>query len=123
MACERKTCWRLMEKLKKAFPRLPVCLCADSLYVCEELIRKEFWYLTDLPGTRKNEADLIERGRMRWKIENEGFNAQKKHGYSLEHLYSRNYQVVKKHYYLIQIGHMTGQFMEAWEELFRNEKD
>ncbi|GFI61789.1 hypothetical protein IMSAG049_00958 [Clostridiales bacterium] len=33
--CERKACWRLMEKLKKAFPRLPVCLCADSLYACE----------------------------------------------------------------------------------------
>ncbi len=33
--CERKACWRLMERLKKAFPKLPVCLCADSLYVCE----------------------------------------------------------------------------------------
>ena len=33
--CERKACWRLMEKLKKAFPRLPICLCVDSLYACE----------------------------------------------------------------------------------------
>lgn len=33
--CERKACRRLMEKLKKAFPRLPVCLCGDSLYACE----------------------------------------------------------------------------------------
>lgn len=33
--CERKACWRLMEKLKKAFPRLPICLCGDSLYACE----------------------------------------------------------------------------------------
>ena len=47
-----------------------------------KLLRKEFWYLTDLPVTRKNVDALIERGRMRWKIENEGFNAQKKHGYS-----------------------------------------
>ena len=62
--------------------------------------------MTDLPVTRKNVADLTERGRMRWRIENEGFNAQKKHGYYLEHLYSRNYQALKNHYYLIQIGHM-----------------
>ena len=87
-----------------------------------KLLRKEFWYLTDLPVTRKNVDDLIERGRMRWKIENEGFNAQKKHGYSLEHLYSRNYQAVKNHYYLIQIGHMIGQFMEVWEGIWKKVK-
>ncbi len=61
----------------------------------EEIIQKEFWFVTDLPVTRKNVADLTERGRMRWRIENEGFNAQKKHGYYLEHLYSRNYQALK----------------------------
>lgn len=31
--------------------------------------RKEFWFLTNLPVTRKNVIDLLERGRMRWKIE------------------------------------------------------
>ena len=44
--CERKACWRLMEKVKKAFPRLPVCLCGDSLYACEgffERCRKKNW--------------------------------------------------------------------------------
>lgn len=56
---------------------------------------------------------------MRWKIENEGFNAQKQHGYSLGHLYSENYQALKNHYYLIQIGHMIGQFMEAWERIWK----
>ena len=206
--CERKACWRLMEKLKKAFPRLPICLCGDSLYACEgfferckeknwkyilrykegsiptigmeyrelkgieqnyqerkretgkewydyvreidykgykvnvaeygeyqeqickkgkkkgseEIIQKEFWFVTDLPVTRKNVADLTERGRMRWRIENEGFNAQKKHGYYLEHLYSRNYQALKNHYYLIQIGHMIGQFLEAWERIWKKVK-
>ena len=37
--CERKACWRLMEKLKKAFPRLLVCLCGDSLYACAGFLR------------------------------------------------------------------------------------
>ncbi len=59
---------------------------------------------------------------MRWKIENEGFNAQKRHGYGLEHLYSRKYQEVKNHYYLIQIGHMIGQFIDAWERIWKKVK-
>lgn len=33
--CERKACMRLMEKLKKEFPMLPIYLCGDSLYACE----------------------------------------------------------------------------------------
>ena len=84
--------------------------------------RKEFWFLTDFPVTRKNVTDLIERGRMRWKIENEGFNAQKKQGYSLEHLYSKNYQALKNHYYLLQIGHMISQCMEMWEKIWKKVK-
>lgn len=203
--CEWKACQRLMDKLKKAFPKLPVCICADSLYVCEgflkkcseknwhyilrykegsipsifaeykklkeleknyqekpcengmestdyvtdidykgykinlaeykenketeykkgkkkgevKIIRKSFLFITDLPVNRKNVTKLIEQGRMRWKIENEGFKAQKKQGYNIEHRYSHNYQALKNHYYLIQIGHMIGQFMEAWKQLWR----
>ena len=55
---------------------------------------------------------------MRWKIENEGFNTQKKQGYYLEHQYSKDYQAMKNHYYLTQIGHMVAQVMEAWEKLW-----
>ena len=40
-----------------------------------------FWFTTDLPVSRKNVGALVQRGRMRWKIENEGFNTQKKQGY------------------------------------------
>ena len=59
---------------------------------------------------------------MRWKIENEGFNTQKRQGYNLEHQYSRNYQALKNHYYLIQIGHMIGQLMECWEKIWKRVK-
>ena len=55
---------------------------------------------------------------MRWKIENEGFNTQKNQGYYLEHLFSKDYQGIKNHYYLIQIGHMISQILEAWEKLW-----
>lgn len=32
--CERKAAIRLMEKLKKESPMLPICMCGDSLYAC-----------------------------------------------------------------------------------------
>lgn len=67
---------------------------------------------------KKNVVELIERGRMRWKIENEGFNTQKRKGYNLEHQFSKDYQGIKTHYYLIQIGHMISQIMEVWEKLW-----
>ena len=63
---------------------------------------------------------MIQRGRWRWKIENEGFNTQKKQGYYLEHRYSKDYQAMKNHYYLIQIGHMISQIIEAWKALWKN---
>jgi len=34
-------------------------------------------------------------GGKRWKIENEGFNIQKNHGYNLHHLYSKDTKAMK----------------------------
>ncbi len=85
-------------------------------------VRRKFWYITDLAVRKKNIAELVRRGRMRWKIENEGFNTQKRQGYHLEHLYSKKYQGVKNHYFLTQIGHMVSQVMEAWEWLWKRNR-
>lgn len=202
--CERKACWRLLKKLKKEFPHLRICLCADSLYACERFfqecqekkwkyilrfkegsipfvageyrslkkqeknyrekalkdgmawydyvegidyngykvnlveygenreteyqkgkkkgqhrtMKKEFVFLTNLPVSPKNVEAVVYQGRMRWKIENEGFNTQKRQGYHLEHQYSKDYQAQKCHYYLIQVGHMISQILEAWGEIW-----
>ena len=75
-----------------------------------------FVFITDLPVSQCNCESLIDDGRRRWKIENEGFNAQKNHGFGLTHLFSHNDNAMKNHYLLIQIGHMIAQFME--EALF-----
>lgn len=77
-----------------------------------------FYFLTDLPVTKKSVKELVAAGRRRWAIENKRFNTQKKHGYNLEHRYSHNYQAWKNHYYLIQIGHMISQIIEAWGQLW-----
>jgi len=51
-------------------------------------------------------------------LENEGFNMQKRNGYYLEHLFSKKYQGIKNHYYLIQIGHMISEILESWAQLW-----
>jgi hypothetical protein len=50
-------------------------------------------------------------GRMRWKIENEGFFVQKRCGYELEHAYCSHPWVVKSFYFLIQLAHLINQLM------------
>ena len=183
--CELKAFYRLANKLKARFPRLPMCLCMDSLYAADpvfSLCKKNNWayiirfkdgsiksvseefhalkemeasqswtrteesitlqykyvlgvpykthtlnvvechqsdkahpfvFITELPITRRNCEQFVVHGRNRWKIENEGFNTQKNHGYNLEHMFSKNYTAMKNHYYLIQIGHMISQLLEA----------
>ncbi len=50
-------------------------------------------------------------GRLRWKIENEGFDIQKNHGYALEHAYATNEWAVKNFYFLLQVAHAINQLM------------
>jgi hypothetical protein len=42
-------------------------------------------WITSLPVSKQNVAEIAACGRARWKIENEGFNVMKNHGYELEH--------------------------------------
>ena len=72
----------------------------------------EFVYMTDLPITERNIVNTVCVGRMRWKIENEGFNVQKNGTFDIGHLYSRNQVAIKVHYLLIQIAHAIRQLLE-----------
>ena len=206
--CELKAFYRLAERLKAEFPRLPICLSLDSLFaggptmsICEEnnwkfmivhkdgdipFIHKEFESLlpltpenhfTFLTGPQgkthqeyrwindisytdsekkkhtvgvlecvENEPDpkqpsqtkttrfrwitnftlkdkqVIELanqgGRIRWKIENEGFNVQKNGGFGLEHAYTTHPIASKVFYLLLQIAHLIAQLIERGS-LFR----
>jgi len=49
-------------------------------------------FITDLPVSRDNVAELAACGRARWKIENETFNTLKTGGYHLEHSYGHGKQ-------------------------------
>jgi len=59
-----------------------------------------------------------EGGRIRWKIENEGFNVQKNGGFALEHAYTTHPIASKVFYLLLQIAHLIAQLVER-SSLFR----
>lgn len=70
----------------------------------------------------KNQQEIVKTGRQRWKIENQGFNVQKNHGYFIEHSFSKDYNAMKNHYLLAQIAHIIRQLMENGIEIFRKYK-
>jgi hypothetical protein len=71
-----------------------------------------FAWISDIPmGCRSVVTASNQGGRLRWKLENEGFNNQKNQGYELEHAYSSHPWVAKTFYYLLQAVHAIHQLM------------
>lgn len=62
---------------------------------------------------------VVEGSRLRWKIENEGFNVQKNGGCGPEHAYTQNATAVKVFYFLLQIARLLIQLM-THGSLFRH---
>jgi hypothetical protein len=206
--CERKAFIRLAAKMKKQYPRLPICVLADGLYpyanafrICEDYgwkfifvlqdgslktvqeeltltrltkpgaryytaehgwhITQEYRYQTDVEYHKKYALNWVQcvetrmnrnktkanapppspettrfeyvtnmkpskdnvraigsAGRLRWKIENEGFNTQKNGGYELEHKYNRiSCNGLKNYYTLLQIAHAINQLIEKGKNI------
>lgn len=70
-----------------------------------------FKHITNIPITKENVPKLSTGGRLRWKIENEGFNVQKNQGFNLEHAYSRHPTGWKVFYLLLQIASIIEQLL------------
>lgn len=183
---------RMAEKLKKAFPRLPILMLMDSLYaskpvmdICkannwdyiirfkdgsipyiakeyediperenvekknikkgnvekvefinyidyeghmvnmlkyeEETMDKNgaintssFQWITNIVITKNNALKIANTGRLRWKIENEGFNRQKNWQGDITHPCSWNEWALKNHYLIQQISDFMKQLYEYY---------
>jgi hypothetical protein len=76
----------------------------------DEHTHHRFVHVTNLAVTAATVAVVSRTGRLRWKIENEGFNIQKHHGYALQHKYARvSWQAARNYYQCLQIGHLINQ--------------
>jgi hypothetical protein len=70
-------------------------------------------WLTNFSLTAYNVDRLANQGgRLRWKIENEGFNVQKNSDLNLEHPYSQDPNARKVFYLLLQLACITFQLMQ-----------
>ena len=71
-----------------------------------------FRYISNIEINNYNIKDVVELGRRRWKIENEGFYTQKHRTFDISHLNSRNDNSMKCHYFFIQFAHTIRQLLE-----------
>ena len=119
--CERR--WQGPTRIEQVFEwiteidyhghRLQWLSCVETQHPARgETTVHRFVHLTNLEVDGATVAALSAGGRMRWKIENEGFNAQKNHGYALQHKYARvSWRAAKNYYQCLQIGHLINQLM------------
>jgi hypothetical protein len=78
----------------------------------EKLKITRFVHITDLAINISNIVDTSRTGRLRWKIENEGFNTLKNGGYGMEHQYARkSYCALKNYFQFMQMAHLIHQLM------------
>jgi hypothetical protein len=76
-------------------------------------VTTRFAWMTNLPVDAKTVAAIATKGgRIRSKIENQGFNIQKNSDFNLEHSYSDNPEKLKAYYYFLQIAHIILQLLE-----------
>lgn len=72
-----------------------------------------FKWITNFAVDSSNVLELANHGgRLRWKIENEGFNVQKHGGYALEHIFTHHPISAKVFYLLLQLAHTLAQLIE-----------
>lgn len=85
---------------------------------CKEYNKKKnkettFIWMTNFKINKSNCHIIANNGgRLRWKIENEGFKSQKCGGYNMEHAYSKHNVGMKNFYFTIQIAHIINQLIE-----------
>lgn len=78
-----------------------------------------FMWVTNLTVTERELEEFIRTGRVRWKIENEGFNNQKNGIYKIEHLNSRDTNAMKNHYLLTQVADILMQLCLSCSRLVK----
>lgn len=76
------------------------------------IVHREFQWLTSITITDKNAEKIAGAGRIRWKIENQGFNRQKHWSADITHACSHNANALKNHYLIMQIADLVRQLYE-----------
>ena len=108
---------RIIERSFRWFNDIAYASGTLHFFECVETVEGEettrFAWVSSLKISWDNILQVAETGRLRWMIENEGFNIQKNEGYGLTHRYSRvSYLAMKNYYQCLQIAHLLNQLFE-----------
>jgi hypothetical protein len=95
---------------------LPIAEFTPNVLFCQDQPKKgearQFVWLTNFHLCQNNVENIANNGgRLRWKIENEGFNVQKNNGYEMEHPYSEHANGFRIFYILLLIAHIITQLI------------
>jgi len=92
----------------------------------DKISENRFVFLSNMSITTQNIVEVVCSGRLRWKIENEGFNIQKNSNYQLQHKYSRvSYNAMQNWYNSLQIAAMIVDLTllsDSFQEIFKQKK-
>ena len=95
---------------------LPIAEFTPNVLFCDEKSttgdRRRFVWITNFYLCRNNvEKTANQGGRLRWNIENQGFNVQKNNGYEMQHPYSEHKNGFRIFYILLLIAHYINQLI------------
>jgi hypothetical protein len=77
-------------------------------------------WVTDIQITSENVEHLVRGARSRWKIENEGFNTLKNHGYHLEHNFGHGERYLSEAFFVLNLlAFFVHQILELVDELYQ----
>lgn len=79
-----------------------VNFCSLTILRNGKVTYKNGW-ITDIEITEENIEEIVSGGRARWKIENEGFNTLKNHGYHLEHNFGHGTNNLSETFFLLNL--------------------
>lgn len=74
-------------------------------------------WITNVRPEHGNAFDLALTGRLRWKVENEGFNTPKNGGYEMEHAYGRKGNAWKNYFLILQISQLLNDLVRLTDIL------
>jgi len=77
--------WITDVPLRDGKDAMPVNWVGFQILDAKGRVKYTMAWVTSLPVSKENVAEIVACGRARWKIENESFNVMKNHGYELEH--------------------------------------
>ena len=85
-------CWIENVPIRDGKDALSVNWISFQIVDAKGRVKYSMAWVTSLPVSKNNVAEIVACGRARWKIENESFNVMKNHGYELAHNFGHGKQ-------------------------------